>query len=202
MLICLIGMGCSGKDTLLKKVLKDYGESLNLVPVVPYTTRPKRDGEIEGVEYHFVTYEQMVKMNKQGRILEARGYKVANGEVYYYFTEKFDINDGNTYITISTIDGVKSFYRRFGATQVHTIYLYVSDETRFVRAYNRESEQETPNYDELCRRFLQDKIDYSPAKLSNLDYRTLIGDGIRDIPVEVEFHQIYEEFLSEESELN
>ena len=47
-----MGKSATGKDTLYKELLKR--KELDIKPVVPYTTRPIREGEQEGVEYHFV----------------------------------------------------------------------------------------------------------------------------------------------------
>ena len=49
---CIMGKSSTGKDTLFKKILGD--ESLSLKTIVPYTTRPVRAGEKNGVEYFFL----------------------------------------------------------------------------------------------------------------------------------------------------
>lgn len=50
-IICLMGKSSSGKDTIYKNLMED--KSLGLRKLIPYTTRPMREGEQEGVEYHF-----------------------------------------------------------------------------------------------------------------------------------------------------
>ena len=50
-IICLMGKSSSGKDTIYKNLMED--KSLGLRKLTPYTTRPMREGEQEGVEYHF-----------------------------------------------------------------------------------------------------------------------------------------------------
>ena len=52
----IMGKSSSGKDTLFRKIKQELPM---LQTVTLYTTRPKREGEREGVEYHFVTDEQM-----------------------------------------------------------------------------------------------------------------------------------------------
>ena len=47
---CVMGKSASGKDSIYHEVMKQEPE---LLPIVPYTTRPIRQGEIEGREYHF-----------------------------------------------------------------------------------------------------------------------------------------------------
>ena len=50
-IICLMGKSCAGKDTIYKRLLAD--RELRLKKIVPYTTRPIREGEQEGVEYFY-----------------------------------------------------------------------------------------------------------------------------------------------------
>lgn len=49
-IFCILGKSASGKDSIYKKLLED--PTLDLTPVIPYTTRPMREGEREGVDYH------------------------------------------------------------------------------------------------------------------------------------------------------
>ena len=48
----LTGKSCAGKDSIYNILIKD--EELGLRPIIRYTTRPIRDGEVDGVTYHFV----------------------------------------------------------------------------------------------------------------------------------------------------
>ena len=56
---CLFGKSSSGKDTLFKMLLEN--KELGLKTIIPYTTRPIRMGEKDGVEYHFSTEEELNK---------------------------------------------------------------------------------------------------------------------------------------------
>ncbi|MGL5649880.1 MAG: guanylate kinase, partial [Clostridium sp.] len=59
-IVVLIGRSGCGKDFFMKKLI---GE-LTIKPVVTYTSRPKRDGELNGKDYYFVTKEEFDKMVK------------------------------------------------------------------------------------------------------------------------------------------
>ena len=48
---CMMGKSSTGKDTLYKMLLEDG--ALSLKKIIPYTTRPMRRGETDGVEYYF-----------------------------------------------------------------------------------------------------------------------------------------------------
>ena len=61
----LMGKSSSGKDTIFKELLKGDEE---LKTIVPYTTRPIRSGEQEGVEYHFTDEEGFRKFDTAGKV--------------------------------------------------------------------------------------------------------------------------------------
>lgn len=62
--------GC-GKDTILEQVFKT---DVNLHYAVSATTRPMREGETNGVSYHFKTREQFENMIKNNELLEYTEY--------------------------------------------------------------------------------------------------------------------------------
>ena len=58
----------AGKTTIVKKLVEKYPEQL--VISVSATTRPMRPGEWDGVDYYFMTEEEIKQAIKQGRFLE------------------------------------------------------------------------------------------------------------------------------------
>ena len=62
---CVMGKSSSGKDTVYKKLKEQYKE---FRLIVPYTTRPIREGEKDGVEYYFVDPEQFRAMKEDGNV--------------------------------------------------------------------------------------------------------------------------------------
>ncbi len=158
----MIGKSGSGKDTIYKEILKEADK--HLVPLIPYTTRPRRADEIEGLNYHFVTEEQLACFQQQGRVMECRQYHTVQG-IWSYFTLQFDLEKDSDYILITTLEGVDNIVRQYGAEIVHVVYLYIDDKERLLRCIQRESQQSGPNYAEVCRRFLADQQDFSEEKL-------------------------------------
>lgn len=161
---CLLGKSSSGKDTLFKMLLEESG--LALKTIVPYTTRPIRVGEQEGVEYHFVTEETQKKLEAEGKIIELRAYDTICG-VWKYFT----VDDGqidlatDNYLVIGTLESYVKMRDYFGAEKLVPLYVEVEDGERLLRALTRERAQKKPNYAELCRRFLADSVDFSAERL-------------------------------------
>ena len=79
----MLGKSCSGKDTIFKKLKED--RELKLNTVTGYTTRPMREGEINGVEYFFVNNEELEALKNQGKVIECRDYNTVYG-VWSYCT--------------------------------------------------------------------------------------------------------------------
>lgn len=166
-IFCLIGKSSSGKDTIFKALAED--KELNLKPVVSYTTRPIRHNEHHGVEYYFIDEEQLRKYNEASSIIEKREYKTING-IWSYCTVddgQIDIESSTSYLLIVTLEAYKSLRNYFGSDYVVPLYITVEDGIRLERALRREQAQQSPNYDELCRRFLADSTDFEAAKLQD-----------------------------------
>ena len=102
-MLILLGKSCSGKTTIQKELSK-----LGMSPIIQYTTRPKRDGETDGKEYHFVTPELMREDDSHNDIFELRSYDTVDG-TWYYYTRNSDIDIyENNYITIGTIESFRT----------------------------------------------------------------------------------------------
>lgn len=163
-IFCLMGKSSSGKDTIYKMLLEQ--KDILLGTIIPYTTRPIRSGEQEGVEYHFSTEEQLQKLLEENRIIELRQYNTIHG-VWKYFTVndgQIDFQTGN-YLIIGTLESYEKIRRYYGEELVLPIYIEVDDGLRLQRALDRERMQESPKYTEMCRRFIADAEDFSEEKL-------------------------------------
>ena len=163
-IVCLMGKSSSGKDTIYKKLMED--PTLGLHHLVPYTTRPMREGEQEGVEYHFVDEDGLARLQREGRVVELRAYDTIYG-VWKYFTvweEQMDL-EKESYCLIGTLESWNACCKYFGREHMVPVYIEVEDGLRLTRAIAREQTQEHPRYEELCRRFLADAKDFSEKNL-------------------------------------
>ena len=159
----VMGKSSSGKDTIYKQ-LRERDKALRTV--VPYTTRPIREGETEGVEYFFVDKDKLARMREGRQIIEERSYNTKCG-VWTYFTaddgqidlEKYD------YLMIGTLVSFEALKTYFGEENVVPVYVEIDDGIRLGRALEREQRQKEPKYAEMCRRFLADSEDFSEEKL-------------------------------------
>ena len=158
-LFCLIGKSASGKDAIFR-YLRDNKE-LGLKEIVPYTTRPMRKGEENGVGYYFVDQAAYEKMCQNGKVIESRTYETINGPWHYFTVDDGQINlEKGNYLYIGTLESYEQMVRYYGKEVVVPIYVEVETGERLTRAVNRERQQENPKYTELCRRFLADEEDF------------------------------------------
>ena len=65
-ILYLMGKSASGKDSVYRELLKRRPD---LRTYVMYTTRPRREGETDGVSYHFVNGGDIREFEKQGRLI-------------------------------------------------------------------------------------------------------------------------------------
>lgn len=159
----LMGKSASGKDTIYKRLLN---ECPGLRPLILYTTRPMRDGESQGVEYYFVSQEELKNFEDAGKIIELRKYQTVAGIWSYATIDNGELGyDHENYLAIGTLESYKKMLDYFGKDIIIPIYIVVEDGLRLERALIRERQQKVPNYMELCRRFLADEKDFSPEKL-------------------------------------
>jgi len=160
-----MGKSASGKDTIYRKLLDE--KSLNLKPYVGYTTRPKRDGETDGEEYHFTTIEDLNNFEKSGRLIESRVYHTVYGDWYYYSVDDDNVNlKDNDYLYIGPLESFVKMRTFYGTDKIFPLYIEVEDGLRLERAMARERTQKNPAYEEMCRRFLGDAADFSEDNLN------------------------------------
>lgn len=179
----IMGKSSSGKDTIYKKLSERMPE---LQRIVPYTTRPIRDGEQEGVEYHFVGEDRLREMQEAGRVIEVRAYNTKCG-VWTYFTAddgQIDL-EKKDYLVIGTLESFRALKEYFGEEQIVPIYIEVDDGLRLSRALERERREKEPRYEEMCRRFLADSADFSEENIRRA--------GIRKRFVNMELERCLEE---------
>jgi len=169
-IFCIVGKSASGKDTIYKEIISSYAD--DLISVVLGTTRPMRVGEKDGVDYRFFTNEELLELEKNGKVIEKRQYNTMQG-IWSYFTLEFDLSANKDYILITTLEGAHSITKHYGEDKVCVVYLKIDDKERLLRCIERESRQENPDYSEVCRRFIADQKDFSAEKInafSNLHY--------------------------------
>lgn len=153
----LVGKAASGKDYLRKKF-----ESRGFKYAVTYTTRPPREGEVNGKDYFFISEDEAKKLIESGFFYE---HVIFNGWVYgtsltQFYTDSLFIMTPSGVSKIKPEDRLNSFI----------IYMDIDIQTRYDRLLNRDM----PG-DNVQRRIEADELDFSTfndydLRISNADF--------------------------------
>ena len=125
----------AGKDSIGNKLKHKYH-----VPT-SFTTRPKRDYEVDGKDYHLITKEDFYFKFNNNEILEHREYNtLLNGEpdTWYYGLSKDSLSDDINVIIVD-LQGLRQLKEIFVESELTSIYIYVDDNERKNRAMKRGS---------------------------------------------------------------
>lgn len=117
----IVGTSGSGKTAF-----RDYLITKNLADkVITCTTRKPRQGEIDGVDYHFLTVEQMFDKHEKGELLEPP----ANFSNNYYAVPLSSINSSKDLIMIVEFTGFHKIVERLTDENINfrTIFMKNSD---------------------------------------------------------------------------
>lgn len=153
-IIVLLGASATGKDTVAKHISEKY----NIPIAVSYTTRPMRSNETQGVEYYFISDEEMDKKFKEGEVIEHTSYYIQSEDVSYRYAnvvEEFE--KGDYTLTILNPHGLYQFNKSQYKDNLVSIMLNCDDRVRLVRSLNRD---ENVNVNEVLDRFRRDELDF------------------------------------------
>lgn len=140
-MIVIIGESASGKSTLQNMLIES---DPSYQKIVTYTTRPMRDGEVNGIDYHFVTDAAFEELSKRGFFVEQNAYRE-----WKYGTAKQDCMNAKKKIAVMTPAGLRALKRE--NIDVVSIYLMVDRRSRLIQILNRGD-----NIEEAYRRSLSD----------------------------------------------
>lgn len=146
-MILLLGKTCSGKDTILNEIVK-----LGYKKLVTYTTRPMRPGEIEGVNYHYVSTEDFLLKEANGFFAETTSYNVATGDTWYYGSAIEDY-DKDTVMIVNP-DGIKRIKK---IQSLNPVVFYIQAKENIIR---KRLSKRGDNLVEAERRILADDKDF------------------------------------------
>ena len=163
MIYILVGKSSSGKDYIMKKMVAEYG----IQPIISYTSRPMRDGETNGVEYHFVSREYFKHLIEYDLLIEYRSYATLVDnipDIWYYGLKKDLFDDNKRYVVILDIQGAKDFIEYYGKDKCKVAYVHCDDDVRLQRAEIRGGF----NLSEWRRRLDDDTNVFSQDKLADV----------------------------------
>lgn len=173
-MIILIGESASGKSTIEKNLAEKYG----YIKTVSYTTREPRDGEINGIDYNFISADDFKKKVNDGFFVEIGAY---NGWLYGTTREQYTENT----ICVLTPHGLRQIQKNFKDQKdlkIHTFYIKVPRRDRLVKILQRgddvdeairRNQSEVGQYDGI-----EDEVDYV---LENINYKSSPEEMVKKI---------------------
>ena len=132
---------------------------------MPYTTRPSREGEQEGVGYFYTDEDGFQRLKSQGKVIEDRAYHTYHGLWRYFTVDDDQLREADDYLMIGTLEAYRKLQDHFGSDKLIPVMIELEDGVRLQRALDRERAQEVPKYEEMCRRFLADSEDFSEDRI-------------------------------------
>lgn len=131
-MIILVGESASGKSSIEKILADKYGYK----KIVSYTTRPPRQGEINGVDYHFISGDEYAEKCSAGFFAETGSY---NGWLYGTTKDQYCKNT----ICVLTPHGLRQIKKCFGEDielRIKSFYIKVPRRDRLIKILERGDE--------------------------------------------------------------
>ena len=152
-MIILCGASASGKTVTALELQKKYG----LSKAITTTTREKRVGETNGVEYFFISKEEFKKRLSENKFVESSLY---NGN--YYGCGIDQVADDK--VVVLDPNGLHSFMKLKNRNIV-TFLLIADENTRRQRMVSRGDKEEN-----ISQRISNDVVDFSEEKIGKVDF--------------------------------
>ncbi len=130
-LTILLGMSASGKDTILQELVKRGYKA-----AVSHTTRPKRDSEIDGIDYYFISEEEFDKIDDFVSVRVFSTFdKDGNPATWKYGLSKSSLETEDDFVTIVDYKGLIQLKSK--QISLCSIFIRANSEIRFQRAMER-----------------------------------------------------------------
>ena len=156
--LVLSGPSGAGKSSLVHKVMDDLGECYFSIST---TTRPIREGEVDGVDYYFVDEEEFKKEIEEDQFLE---YAIVHGN--YYGTSlkpvKKALAEGKLVIFDIDVQGNSAISSRLGdiTTSVFITPPTLSELKKRLQNRNTDAQEVIDRRVEMARREIQRASEY------------------------------------------
>lgn len=171
MIHAIVGRSASGKSIIEREVSKTL---TFLNRIVSDTTRLAREGEEDGVDYHFITRDSF-----KTQLGDYVGYNCFNGWYYGINTKRIDLSQQN--ICVVNPSEYYQLKARYG-NLVQGYVIHADGKERLLRSLNRET---SPDVYECCRRYIADEDDFtdieSDPTLYHISNNGLLADVVEEV---------------------
>jgi guanylate kinase len=178
-IFCITGLSGTGKSTICDILIKKR----NLTPIVQYTSRPKRNGELDGVHYNFIKVEELSMYAAAGQVTCFEAYKVANGDIWTYGYMKDELYNGCIIPMNPTSVEILKHENEYN---IISINLTTNEIIRLFRIFKRKDNQ---GIKEILRRTKKDKETFKNYKsnyqVRNKNINTTINEILHIININI-----------------
>lgn len=176
-MLILTGASACGKTEIAKLMISKFG----LKKLVTYTTRTMRAGEVNDVDYHFVSKSEFLNKKENNEFLETTFYN----DNYYGTAFKDASNDK---VVILDPMGANNFYKKLGKNIVQFV-LVSSKEIRAKRMRYRGDKEK-----DIRRRLVNDEKWFTKDAIMHVDY--IIDTELKTLnELSDEIYSLYESHL-------
>lgn len=147
-LFCFVGPSGSGKNHMANQVINSQLAKM----IISTTTRDKRKGEENNVDYYFISKKQFDDHVENGDFFEHVEYSSAS---YGFFNSELDKLKNSPCIAIVTPDGAKQLAEH--VKNVKLIYIDTDPEQRLAKTRDRYGDDVEKYEDEIKRRIEEDE---------------------------------------------
>lgn len=140
-MLVLIGESASGKSSVARYLVNNFGFN----NIIIYTTREPREGEVNGIDYHFINKSQFEHMSTLGLFAETAEY---NGWRYASIKSDYE-DDSDNKVAVLTPHGIRQI--RKNGIDIYVVYIKIPRRDRLIKILHRGDDIE-----EAYRRSLSD----------------------------------------------
>ncbi|HNY74230.1 MAG TPA: guanylate kinase [Bacilli bacterium] len=179
LLIIISGPSGVGKGTIRRNVMGD--DSLNLVYSVSMTTRSRRETEVDGVDYFFVSREEFDRNIKAGNFLEWAEFVGNRYGTPKHYVDELRAQGKNVVLEIE-VEGTKQVLSRCKGSNVVSIFVIppsYEDLEKRIRHRSTEPEDVIQKRLQKARKEMHLKYHYEYVVLNDRPNRA--GKEIREI---------------------
>lgn len=125
-MIVLVGESASGKSTIEKALVDNYG----FQKIISYTTRPPRQGEVDGIDYHFISKEKFQELQSKNFFAEVGNYRG-----WYYGSSVEDCKKDGM-VVVLTPHGFRQM-KKYENLDIISFYINIPRRDRMIKILQR-----------------------------------------------------------------
>lgn len=183
-MLVLVGASASGKTDIAKILISDYG----FKKMVTTTSRKPRKGEVNGIDYNFISKKVFENRMSKGKFLETVVY-----DNNYYGTPVKGATKEK--VLIVEPEGCNSIYDHEIKDTV-IILLETDEETRKERMLERGD-----NLIEVIDRLEKDKDHFDKSKLKHIDFIVNTTEGTQE-ELALKIYELYRHVVDQENQMS